>query len=80
MTRTTKYVAFDVHPARPGSLVGAVRRARRSHIGPASRGNDPQRGRPDDLRRGQTGERPHLDRTRARGEACRAAPYFHDPD
>jgi hypothetical protein len=26
------------------------------------------------------GDRPHLDRTRARGAARRAAPYFHDPD
>ena len=45
-------------PAPPGSRVGAVRRARRSHIGPASRGDDPPWGPPDDPRRGQTGDPP----------------------
>lgn len=66
-------------PVRPGSPVGCVRRARRSRIGPAPRGDDPRQGRPNDPRRGQTGERPHPDRTRARGPACSVAPYFYAP-
>jgi len=32
-----------------------------------------------DPRGGQTGERPHPDRTQARGAACSVAAYFHDP-
>ena len=44
--------------ARPGSLVGAVRCAKRSQIGPDRWGNDLRRGRPGDPRRRPTSPRP----------------------
>jgi hypothetical protein len=39
-----------------------------------------RRGRPDDPRRGQTADRPHLDRTRGRGAVGNASRRAHDPD
>ena len=66
--------------ARPGSLVGAVWCVQRSQIGPEPRGDGPRHGRPDDRRRRQTSPRPPRNRTRAPRAACRASPYFHNPD
>ena len=44
-------------PARPGSPVGAVRRARSSGIESPPGDDDPSRGRPAEARRGQAGDR-----------------------
>lgn len=72
--------AARAHHARAQPGEGMTQGASRPRSRPASRGDDQRQGRADDSRRKPMGEGRHLDHTRARGGACRAAPYFHYPD